>query len=226
VGSVFTFALLAALNPALLASTTLMLTLTSPKRLLFGYLAGAGLMAFTCGLLLVFLLPGSSTANTTKHKVNPILDITLGVLILLIVTQVARKRDQRRRAWSKRRHEKAANAPPPRWKRELSKGSARATFVVGILLTFPGASYIAGMDELHKQHIGVVATVLAVLAFDVIMLILLIVPTLGYAIRPDATQAGVDRFSNSLSRNGGRIGLIGGCAVGIILLGRGVISLL
>jgi hypothetical protein len=34
----------------------------------------------------------------------------------------------------------------------------------------------------------------------------------------------VQRFSNWLTRDGGRIALIGGCAIGIFLLARGVIS--
>jgi hypothetical protein len=41
VGEVFVWALLAALNPTLLAATTVMLLLPHPKRLLLGYLLGA-----------------------------------------------------------------------------------------------------------------------------------------------------------------------------------------
>jgi Sap, sulfolipid-1-addressing protein len=108
----------------------------------------------------------------------------------------------------------------------LSKGSARDTFVVGILLSFPGASYIAGMDELHKQKIGTVATVLAVLAFNMIMLLLLELPLLAYAIRPESTEATVQRFNSWLSGRGGRIALIGGSVIGIFLVAHGTIRLL
>jgi len=226
VGSVFVFSLTSVLNPTLLAAVTLMLTLPNPKRLLLGYLMGAAVTSVTCGLLLVFLLPGSSTASTAKHTVNPIIDITLGVLILLIVARVGRGRDRRRRAWRERRREKAENKPPPRWKRALSKGSARDTFIVGVLLSFPGASYIAGMDELHKQHLATAATVLAVLAFNMIMLLLLELPLLAYAIRPESTEAGVQRFSSWLSRRGARVALIGGAVIGILLVARGTIRLL
>ena len=52
---------------------------------------------------LVFLLPGSSTASTAKHTVNPIIDITLGVLILLIAVRVGRGRDRRLRARRERK---------------------------------------------------------------------------------------------------------------------------
>jgi Sap, sulfolipid-1-addressing protein len=226
VGRVFALAFTAALNPTLLAAVTVMLTLERPKRLLSGYLAGAALTAVTCGLLLVFLLPGSSTSSSAKHTVNPIVDLTFGALILLVVAVVGTGRDRRRRAWSERRREKAKDKPPPRWKRTLSKGSARDTFVVGVLLSFPGASYIAGMDELSKQNLATAETVLAVLGFNVIMLALLEVPLLAYAIRPESTDAGVRRFSDWLSRRGGRMALIAAAVIGALVIARGVITLL
>ena len=225
-GRVFVFSLTAALNPTLLAAVTVMLTLPATKRALLGYLLGAALTSVTCGLLLVFLLPGSSTASTAKRTVSPIIDLTLGVLILLVVVRIRTGRDGRRRALRERRREKAKNKPPPRWKRVISEGSARDTFVIGILLSFPGASYLAGMDALHKQRIGTVATVLTVLASNMIMLALLELPLLAYAIRPDSTAAGVERFKSWLSRSGGRVALTGGSAIGVFLVARGTIRLL
>jgi hypothetical protein len=144
---------------------------------------------------------------------------------LLIVIRVGRGRHRRRRAWRDRRREKAKDKPPPRWKRILDKGSARDTFIVGALLSFPGASYLAGMDELSKQHLTTVETVLAVLAFNMIMLLLLEIPLIAYAIRPESTDVGVQRFKSWLSRHGGRIALIGASVIGIFLVVRGAIRL-
>ncbi len=223
-GSVYVFALTAALNPSLLAAVTIMLTLQKPRRLLTGYLCGAALTSITCGLLLVFDLPDSNTSHTAKQDVNPVLNIALGVLILVIVGVVASGRDRRRQAWSERKREKAKDKPPPRWQRQLSKGSSRDTFVVGVLLSFPGASYIAGMDRLHRQHLGTVETVIAVLVFNAIMLMLLELPLIGYATRPEWTAAAVQRFSDALTRHGGRVALIAGAAFGILLIGRGIIN--
>src|SRR3954463_692602 len=203
-----------------------MLTLERPKRLLSGYLLGAALTAVTCGLLLVFLLPESSTSSSAKHTVNPIVDLVFGVLILVVVGVVGSGRDRRRRAWSERRREKAKNKPPPRWKGILSRGAARDTFIVGVLLSFPGASYIAGMDELSKQDIAPAETVLAVLAFNVIMLILVEAPLVSYTIRPESTDANVKRFSSWLSRRGGRVALIAAAVIGGVLIARGLITLL
>jgi Sap, sulfolipid-1-addressing protein len=224
VSQVSVFALTAALNPTLLTAVTVMLTLERPKRLLSGYLLGALVTSITCGLLLVFALPGSSTSSTAKHGVNPVLNIVLGALILVVVAVVASGRDKRRRAWSDRRRERAADKAPPRWRRQLSKGSARDTFVVGALLSFPGASYIAGMDLLHKQHIGTALTVVVVVAFNLVMLILLELPLIGYATRPEWTAAAVKRFSEWLTRRGGRIALIGGLIAGLLLIARGIVN--
>lgn len=223
-GRVFTFALTSALNPTLLAAVTVMLALEKPKRLLTGYLIGAALTSVSLGLVLVFASPGSSTSSTAKHSVNPVLNVVLGALILMVVAVVGSGRDRRRRAWSERRRERTKDKPPPRWQRQLSKGSARDTFVVGVLLSFPGASYIAGMELLHKQKIGTATTVIVVLAFNVIMLILLEVPLLGYAIRPEQTAATVKRLASWLSRRGGRIGLVAGAVIGVLLIVRGIVN--
>ncbi|MFZ0043978.1 MAG: GAP family protein [Solirubrobacteraceae bacterium] len=223
-GRVFVFALTAALNPSLLAAVTIMLSLERPKRMLSGYLAGAATTSVTCGLLLVFALPDSGTSGTAKRSVDPVLNIVLGLLILMIVFVVATGRDRRRQAWSERKRERAKHKPPPRWRRELSKGSARQTFLVGVLLSFPGASYIAGMDLLHKQNVGTAETVLAVLAFNLIMLALLELPLLGYATRPEWTAATVQRFSDWLTRRGARVALLAGAGFGVLLILRGIVN--
>jgi len=223
-GRVFTFSLTAALNPTLLLAVTIMLSLMSPRRLLAGYLAGAMLTSLTCGMLLVFTLPGSTTSSTAKRTVDPVVNVVLGALVLVVVFVVGTGRDTRRRARSARKHEAAKDKPPPRWKRQLSKGSARDTFLVGVLLSFPGASYIAGMDALAKQNLATAATILTVIAFNLIMLMLLELPLLGYLVKPQWTETTVTRFTDFLGRQGGRIGLIAGTAIGVILVVRGIVN--
>jgi hypothetical protein len=224
VGRVLTLSLTAALNPTLLAAVTVMLTLISPKRLLSGYLAGAMVTSITLGLVLVFALNGSGSSSTAKHTVNPVLDLILGGVILLIAFVVGTGRDKRRRARSARKREENKDKPPPRWKRQLSKGSARDTFLVGVLLSFPGASYIAGMDLLSKQSTGTGTTVLVVIGFNLVMLALLEIPLIGYATRPERTAAAVASFNGFLTRDGGRVALIAAIGLGILLIGRGIIN--
>ncbi len=224
-GNVFALSLTAALNPTLVAAVTVMLTLSKPSRLLLGYLGGALVTSVTLGLIRVFAIPGSSTSSTAKHQISPTIDLVLGSFILLIAFVVGTQRDRRRREWSERRKEKAKSKPPPKWRATLSKGTARDTFLVGALLSFPGASYIAGMDRLSKQHVSTGATILAVLAFNAVMLMLLELPLLGYAIRPTWTAGAVAKFNVALRVHGGRAALITATVIGIALLVKGLVSL-
>jgi hypothetical protein len=223
-GGVGLLALTAALNPSLLAAVTIMLALPNPKRLLVGYLLGASITSVTCGLVLVFALPGSSTTNTARHTISPAVDLVLGSLILLVIGAFASQRE-RRQAWAERRRAKVKDKAPPRWKRTLSRGSARDTFIVGVLLSFPGASYIAGMTLLSKQNLSDPVTVLVVIAFNAIMLILLELPLIGYVVRPESTAATVGRFGAWVTRSGPRILVRGGTFIGCALILRGLLSL-
>ena len=54
-----------------------------------------------------------------------------------------------------------------------------------------------------KQNLSTAGTVLGVIGFNVVMLLLLEVPLIGYATNPDGTAAAVARFNGWLSRNGG-----------------------
>ncbi len=200
-----------------------MLLLPRPKRLLLGYLLGAYTTSITLGLVIVHWLDSSGTVSTTKRSVDPLLDIVLGSLALLVAFVVGTGRLSARRE-RKQRADKPKKTP--RWQRTLSKGSARDTFVVGVLLTFPGASYLAALGQIHKQDLGGAGVVLSVIAVNVIMLILLELPLIGYLLAPEWTPAAVERIKAWLGRNGRRAGVIGATVIGTLLVARGVIDLL
>ena len=91
---VFLFALTAALNPTLLAATTVMLLLPNPKRLLLGYLLGAYTTGITVGLAIEYWLHGSGVVNTTKRSDLPVVDITIGLLLILVAVVVGTGRSE------------------------------------------------------------------------------------------------------------------------------------
>src|SRR4051794_8624928 len=142
-------ALTAMLNPSLLAAVTVMLLLPSPKRLMLGYLLGAYLTSITVGLLIVSTLHGSGTESTSKHTVSPLEDFVLGALALVIAWVLHTERDQ---PWRGRRREKKdvkleaqrrAGKPTESLPlRMLGRGDPKVTFAVGIVLSFPGVSYL------------------------------------------------------------------------------------
>jgi hypothetical protein len=227
--SVFLLSLVAMANPTLLAAVTAMLLLPSPKRLMLGYLLGAYTTSITAGLLIVFSLHGSSAESTSKHKISPIEDILIGILNLVIAYVLATGRDarlQRRRQRRKDAKQAAAKTKTPWSERMLSKGSARVTFVVGALLSFPGLSYLAALDHIVKLNPGTVPTTLLVLYFCLMQQVLIELPLLGYVFAPDRTRAAVTGFKAWLTRSGRRTAVTGLTAIGLLLLGRGLYGLI
>jgi hypothetical protein len=110
--------------------------------------------------------------------------------------------------------------------RMLGKGDPKVTFVVGAVLSFPGVSYLDALDHMHKLNPGTVPTVLLVIGFCLMQQILLEIPLLGYVFAPDRTQDTVTRFRAWMSRKGRSAAVIGAAAIGVILVARGVITLL
>ena len=225
-GDVFFLAFLAALYPTLLAATTVMLLLPHPKRLLLGYLLGAAMTSVTLGLIIVFTLRHSGLVHATQVALGPGADIALGCLALVIAYVLGTGRDQR--LAERRRERKAEKGPqgPPRWQQALGRGSARTTFVVGALLTLPGATYITALYRIADENLADPVTVAVVLAFNVIMLMLLEIPLLAYTIAPDWTPRAVERFKQALRERGRGWAVRGATILGILLVARGIITLL
>jgi Sap-like sulfolipid-1-addressing protein len=226
VSQVILFSLTASLNPTLLACTTVMLLLDRPVRLMIGYLLGAYVTSITLGLVIVFSLSSSSTTKTTENTLSPAVDIGLGAVALVLAFVLYTGRVERLK--DRRRERKAAKGDkgPPRWQRELSKGSARTTFVVGALLTLPGASYLAGLDQLHKLHYATAVTVVIVIGFNLVMLWMLEVPLVSFLVAPEWTPAAVERAKLWVSRRAHTFAIRGFTAIGALLIIKGLIGLL
>jgi Sap, sulfolipid-1-addressing protein len=225
VSTVVLLSLTASLNPTLIAATTVMLLLDHPAKLMGGYLAGAYLTSLTLGLIIVFSLSGSSTTSTTENTLSPSVDIGLGAICLAASFVFYTGRVERLRQRRAARKTAKGNAEPPRWQRELSKGSPRVTFLVGALLTLPGASYLAGLTEIHKLHYSTAATVLVVIGFNIVMLWLLEVPLLSFLIAPNWTPQAIIRAKAWVSRHAHMFAVRGFAAVGTLLILKGVIGL-
>lgn len=225
-GDVFFLAFLAALYPTLLAATTVMLMLPHPKRLLLGYLLGAAMTSVTVGLVIVFALRHSGLVKTTQTMLGPGADIALGCLALTIAIVLGTGRDQR--LVERRRERKAAKGPqgPPRWQQALGRGSARTTFVVGALLTLPGATYITALYRIADEELADPVTVAVVLAFNLIMLMLLEIPLLAYTFAPEWTPKTIERIKRALRERGRAWAVRIAAILGVLMIARGVITLL
>jgi hypothetical protein len=221
------YAFTAALNPTLLGATTVMLLLDHPKRLLLGYLCGALLTSITLGLVIVFALDGS--ASTAQHQLSPAYDLALGGILLVVAFMIRPGREPKEGRLAelrRRRREAKKDKGPPKWQLTLSKGSARTTFVVGALLTLPGASYLIALHKIADGDPSTVAAVLSVLLVNLIMLLLLELPLVGYVFAPEWTPRAVDRFKEWFARNARRLAFRGALIVGVLLIARGLIYIL
>jgi hypothetical protein len=228
--SIFLLSLVAMFNPTLLAAVTVLMLLPEPKKLMLGYLLGAYTTSISLGLLIVFSLNGSSGESTARNTLSPSEDIVVGLIALLVAFVLGTGRDARLRGRRQERKEakrEGAEEAKESWpERMLGRGSARVTFVVGVVLTFPGVSYLAALDRMAKLDAGTAPTILLVVGFCVVQQMLLELPLLGYTFAPDWTEDAVKRFRAWLGRSGRRAGVIGAAAIGALLLARGLITLL
>jgi hypothetical protein len=229
-GTIFLLSLLAMFNPTLLAAVTLMLLTEHPKRLMLGYLLGAYTTSITVGLAIVFALHDSGAVNSSKQTIGPVEDLVIGGLLLLVGFVLGTERDQplRERREKRKLAKQAKNGgekKEPLPMRLLGRGSPRIAFVVGVLLSFPGVSYLTGLSHIDKLEAGVAPTVLLVIGFCLIQQLLLEVPLVGYILRPDATQGAVDGFRDWLARNGRRAGIGVAVVLGALLIVRGIAGL-
>src|SRR5947209_8628785 len=183
-------------------------------------------MSITLGLVIVFSLSNSGTANTTRKTLSPAVDIALGAIALVFAYVIYTGRVEGER---ERRREKKQTKPdkgPPRWQRQLSKGTARTTFVVGALLTLPGASYLAGLDQIHKLRYSTIGTVLVVIGFNLVMLWLLEVPMASFLAAPDWTPGAIERAKRWVSRHSHEFAVRGFALVGAALVIKGIVGLI
>jgi Sap, sulfolipid-1-addressing protein len=226
VGEVILLALTASLNPTLVAATTVMLLLDKPARLMLGYLLGAYVTSITLGLVIVFSLSSSSATSTTKNTLSPAVDIGLGAIALAVSFVLYTGRHQRLRERRQARKAATPDKGPPRWQRELSKGSARTTFVVGALLTLPGASYLAGLNQIHKLQYSTAVTVLLVIGFNLVMMWLLEVPLASFLVAPQWTPRALERAKLWISQHAHTFAVRGFALLGALLVIKGLIGLL
>jgi Sap-like sulfolipid-1-addressing protein len=225
-GDVVVLAFTAALNPTELAATTVMLLLPGPEQLMFGYWLGAMTTGVASGLVIVFALQDTGAEHTTTRTVGPVAWLVVAALLLLAALVLAKGGGRRvREHRAARREQEREKKKTPRWQKTLQEGGARGAFVVGILLSFPGASYLAALDRLIHLHYSTWVTVLVVIGFNIVQNLLLEIPMLAFRIWPEGTPAAIEGGRAWVARNGQRYGAWALGLVGVALAIPSVIAL-
>lgn len=229
--STFLLSLLAMVNPTLLAAVTVMMLLPRTEKLMLGYLLGSYLTSIGLGLAVALSLHGTGSAETAQTGVSPLEDLAVGAILVAVgwVVLSGRAGAARERRRERRRAKRGGEEPEERrepWtQRLLGRGSARITFALGAVLSFPGASYLVALDRIARMDLAVPATVATVVGFCVIQLLLLEAPLVGFAVAPEWTEGAVVRFRDWIAVNGVRAGGWVALVLGGLALLRGVLAL-
>ena len=223
-GEIAILSLTSAFYPTLLAVTTVMLLQPDPERLMIGYWVGAMTTSNTLGLVIVFTLTGTGVEKTTEHTVSPVTDISLAVLFGLMALALMKGFDQRARSWRASRNERTTK-PPPKWQRTLREGSFRAAFLIGAVLTLPGASYLLALDHLSKLHYPALVTAGVVITFNLVTLTLLEIPLAAYRLAPTRTPVAIDHAKAWVGRHGRTYAMWGVSLIAALFLIKGVTGL-
>ncbi|HWH19204.1 MAG TPA: GAP family protein, partial [Solirubrobacterales bacterium] len=117
-----------------------------------------------------------------------------------------------------------AEKGPSKVEQLLGRGSARITFALGVVLTLPSISYLAALHDLQTLGYGTAGEILVIVGFNLVLLILLEVPLVGYLVAPERTVVEVQRFRAWLTRSGRRMAIDLAAVLGVLMVARGVIG--
>jgi hypothetical protein len=218
--NVLVLAVAAAVSPTILAVVIVTLRRPSPQRLLLAYLAGGLLTSVAVGIAIVTSLNGLDVVSGSSPAADPIVDFTVGALVLLIAYVLATDRDARLQARREGRREKPSRDP---WsERVLGHGTAPVAFAVGIALNLPGAFYLVALKDIAQGQHGIGAEAFAIVIFNLIMFLFAEIPLLGYSFAPEETQAKVEALNGWMSRNARQIVIVVATVMGLYLIARGI----
>jgi hypothetical protein len=224
-GEVVALSFTAAFNPTELAAVTVMLLLPRPGRLLLGYWLGAMLTGIASGLVIVFALKGTGAEHTTRHTVGPVVWLVVAALMVIAAFALAKGEDKRLEERHRERHPNKEKKTP-RWQKLLREGNAWHTFAAGILLSFPGVSYLAALDRIIHLHYSTGVTILVLIGFNLVQNILIEIPMLAFRLWPEKTPAAIDRAKAWASRHGRAYGSWALGVLGVALAIPSIIALL
>src|SRR5690242_14643903 len=189
----FALAFTAALNPKLLAIDLLLIENRRPRVMFLCVLLGGLTVGITIGLLdvLVFHLDAISSQKTVSAGT----DLALGLLLVMVGALVATGRlHARRRATTAVPAGGGQPAKPNKatrdgWARLLAEPRFGLATLIGAVCGIPGAAYLSGLHILITSRSSTANQVVGVVLFVLIEFLLIIIPFVFLALRPEATKS-------------------------------------
>ena len=215
-------ALVAPLYPPILAMVVVILARPSPRNLLLAYVLGALLVSIAAGLAIVAALNAGNVVGGSDRTVNPAVDIATGLVAYFVAWILLTDRDRQLRERRARRKAEKADGRDPWSRRALERDSVRLTFLLGVVLNTPGASYLVALKDIAAANQSTTTQVIEIVAFNLIMFVLAEVPLVGYTLRPERTREVLNAANDWLGGHSRQIVMALCLAVGTFLLARGI----
>jgi hypothetical protein len=224
VGNVVALGLSAAINPILIGVVLVTLASPRPKALLGAYVAGGMTFSVGLGIGAVSLASGTGAVKPTTSTTNGLVDLLLGLVLLAVAAWFATGRAERRHA---RKVAASADRPkkPSMSDRLLGGSRASMAFLAGVLLTLPSAMYVAALKDIAEAGVSTQEEILAVVLFNVLMLLPALIPLALLVVAPDGTKAAVERSDRWMRDHQKRLVTVVAGAVGLYLTGKGIVAL-
>ncbi len=208
----FLLAVGSAFWPTLILVDVLAFRLERPIRILVAFLAGAFLTTVTIGIVIVFVLQGSSLTSSSRSTFRPAVYVTGGLLALAAAYAVNRTRG--------RPHDPGKPSPAQR----AVGGGVAVAFVAGIVLdVFPGVLPFVALAQIADLDVSSAGKVAAIVGFYLIMFAFIEVPILAYLVAPARTTAAISSFNAWLDRNGRLLATVVLAVAGVYLLVHGLV---
>ena len=153
---------------------------------------------------------------------SPVVQLVFAALLIVAAIALAKGVGKRHEKKEREEGQEDRRSGSRHWKR----GTLWQTFVVGILLSFPGASYLAALDRLIHLHYSAFAVVLILVGFNLIQNLLLEIPMLAFKIWPTQTPAAIDSAKAWVASHGRTYGVWGLAILGVALAIISIIGLL
>ena len=157
---------------------------------------------------------------------SPVVQLVFAALLIVAAIALAKGEDKRLRRRTRKKKKEKKEKKTPKWRQMLEEGTPWYTFVVGILLSFPGVSYLAALDRLIHLHYSAFVVVLIVIGFNLIQNLLIEIPMLAFKIWPTETPAAIDRAKAWVASHGRTYGVWALAILGVALAIISVIGLL
>ncbi len=209
-------AVLAAISPTAALVSAIYLGAANPRRTVLIYLAGAIVMTGVVGTAAFFALRAGGLQHVSQHPTRYGLRLGLGILALLGGIYLLRR---------------GPKPPDPKkagqgiLNKMLSRPSAIAAFLVGVVVFSPSVTFIAAVQTVATSKSDALVSALAIVMVIGITLAFIWLPYLAYLVAPEQTTHRLGVLNSWLRSHGHQL-LTGALTIGgLVLLVDGALGL-